>query len=61
MDELQVPSDKPEEKPKGCGCGSTNLATNPPLTEQQQRLISRIQKTNQRKNSIYKTNTRYFM
>lgn len=59
----QVPSEKPKE---GCGCGSNANAKlvhgeRTPLTEQQEKLISRIQKTNQRKNSIYKTNTRYFM
>jgi len=60
MDQSQVPNEKPNEKPKeGCGCGSTKMA--PAMTEQQEKLISRIQKTSQRKNLIYKTNTRYFM
>lgn len=62
MDESQVTNDKPKE---GCGCGNANAkitqGDRPPLTEQQEKLIGRIQKTNQRKNSIYKTNTRYFM
>lgn len=63
MDETQVP----EEKPKGCGCGKAITTTKivygqrPPLTEQQEQLIARIQKATQRKDSIYKTKTRYFM
>ena len=63
MDEPQVPNDKP----KGCGCGNAITTTKitygqrTPLTEQQEQLVARIQKANQRKNSIYKTKTRYFM
>jgi len=60
MDESQVPKEKPKE---GCGCGNANAkyVQGERLTEQQEKLISRIQKTSQRKNSIYKTNIRYFM
>lgn len=62
MDEPQVPT----EKPKGCGCGGAKATTKivyaqkPPLTEQQEQLLARIKRTSQ-KNSIYKTQTRYFM
>lgn len=62
MEDSQVSNDKPKE---GCGCGNENAKVTytgrPPLTEQQEKLLARVQRTNQRKNSIYKTNTRYFM
>lgn len=64
MDQSQA-SD--ETSKKGCGCGGNSKVASfidikhSQLSEQQEKLISRIQKTVQRKNSIYKTNTRYFM
>ena len=68
MDQSQVPDEKPDEKPKGgCGCGggSANVRAvyreRPQMSDQQQKLISRIKKTAQRKNSNYNTNTRYFI
>lgn len=62
MSDSQVP-----EKPEGCGCGKANITTNlayaqkTSLNEKQQQLLARIKKTNQKKNSIYKTKTRFFM
>jgi hypothetical protein len=65
MDQSQVPNEKTDEKPKGCGCGNANTkisyADNSQITEKQEKLINRIKKASQRKNSIYKTNTRYFI
>ena len=61
MDQSQVPN----EKPTGCGCGNNNakvtFSQRPPLTEQQEQLLNRIRRTNQRQNSIYKTKNIYFM
>jgi hypothetical protein len=62
MEQSQTSNDKPK---KNCGCGNANTTIThkerPPLTDQQQKLINRIKKTNQSKNSIFKTSTRYFM
>lgn len=63
MDQSQVPNNQPKQ---GCGCGSNANANvtfsgRPILTEQQKELMDRIQKTSLRKNSVYKTHTRYFM
>lgn len=62
MEQSQISEDKPK---KNCGCGNSNATIShnerPPLTDQQKKLINRIKKTNQSKNSIYKTNMRYFM
>jgi hypothetical protein len=57
--------DETKDKPKGCGCGNANATvvfsnSRPPLTEQQENLMRRIHRANQKK-SIYKTNTRYFI
>ena len=60
MEQLQVPN----EQPKDCGCGGKphpTIVNDRPLTEQQQKLVTIIQRVNQRKNAIYKTKTSYFM
>lgn len=60
MEESQV-----SNKSKGCGCRSGNSnqinIAKSNLNQQQQELLAKIQKTNQKKNSIYKTQTRLFL
>lgn len=67
MDKLQPTN----EKSKGCGCGSSNAKSynvvsthkQEVLTKQQEILIEKIKKSNAgvTKNSLYKTNTRFFI
>jgi hypothetical protein len=48
----------------GCGCGKNNsksIVKPKPLSQKQEDLINRIQKTNHKNDSVYKTNTRYFI
>lgn len=62
MEESQV-----SNKPKGgCGCRSgnvnqVNFSQKSFLNKQQEELLAKIQKTNRKKNSIYKTQTRLFL
>lgn len=46
---------------KGCGCGSNSTVKMASLTAQQIAVVEAIQRVNKRKNSIYKTQNRFFM